>query len=346
MRRAKSMYVHDVKTQNYRYVVLWEAEGKCCSRSQQKSSPGLWLRLTPLLVLIERVWWVSHSLITSALDIWRSTFHTPVVQEVAGPRDICQAVLAAILPIGVVQQLFECLPQSLPDITYWTKTWIQSVWVPKTMPRRKHNKLLLGKISKLLVVGLTYRLWRNNKISKRKKSNIKYSYNGSRQHMACSFMPACLRCRTLVDTIVLLYELCCSVQGRLKAVIFCLRYVDTAVWQSELGLCLRGVRRRRQVRKPKLRGCLWSSCILRIWQSELMIQQALSKKSTSPAVMFTSPLVLPGATTWLGWEERLCRELATLTHTRACAFCCCCYDVAVLLRLVVVQHLLMLLLLA
>ena len=94
------------------------------------------------------------------------------------------------------------------------------------MPRRKHNKLLLGKISKLLVVGLTYRLWRNNKISKRKKSNIKYSYNGSRQHMACSFMPACLRCRTLVDTIVLLYELCCSVQGRLKAVLLCLRYVD------------------------------------------------------------------------------------------------------------------------
>ena len=42
-------------------------------------------------------------------------------------------------------------------------------------------------------------------------------------------MPACLRCRTLVDTNVLrvpLYELCCSVQGRLKAVFLCLRYVD------------------------------------------------------------------------------------------------------------------------
>ena len=55
------------------------------------------------------------------LDLWRSTFHTHVVRvEVAGPRDICQAVLtAAILPSGVLQQLFECLPQSLPpDITY------------------------------------------------------------------------------------------------------------------------------------------------------------------------------------------------------------------------------------
>ena len=40
-------------------------------------------------------------------------------------------------------------------------------------------------------------------------------------------MPACLRCRTLVDTKVLLYVLCCSVQGRLKAVLLCLRYVDT-----------------------------------------------------------------------------------------------------------------------
>ena len=41
-----------------------------------------------------------------------------MVEEVAGPRDICQAVLTAILPSGVLQQLFECIPQSLPDITY------------------------------------------------------------------------------------------------------------------------------------------------------------------------------------------------------------------------------------
>ena len=50
---------------------------KYCSRSQQRSSPGLWLRLTALLVLIARAWWISHSLITSsALDnIWQSTYH-------------------------------------------------------------------------------------------------------------------------------------------------------------------------------------------------------------------------------------------------------------------------------
>ena len=94
---------------------------KCCSRLRQRSSPGLRLRLTELWVLIARVWWISHSLITSssALDnIWQSTSHTPVVEEVAGPRDVCQAALTAIFPSGVLQQLFECLPQSLPNITY------------------------------------------------------------------------------------------------------------------------------------------------------------------------------------------------------------------------------------
>ena len=70
---------------------------KCCSKSQQWSSPGLRLRLTVLFVLIERVWWISHYFIaSSALDNrWQCTFHTPVVEEVAGPRDICQAVLTA-----------------------------------------------------------------------------------------------------------------------------------------------------------------------------------------------------------------------------------------------------------
>ena len=41
-----------------------------------------------------------------------------MVEEVAGPRDICQAVLTAIFPSGVLQQLFECLPQSLPTGHY------------------------------------------------------------------------------------------------------------------------------------------------------------------------------------------------------------------------------------
>ena len=105
MRRAKSIYVYDVKTQKL------QVRGTPCkwwSRSQQRSSPGVQLRLTPLLVLIERVWWISHSLITlitsSAVDMWRqSTFHTPVVEEVAGLRDIRQAALTAILPSGVLR---------------------------------------------------------------------------------------------------------------------------------------------------------------------------------------------------------------------------------------------------
>ena len=96
---------------------------------------------TQVNVLTERVWWISHSLITfSALDIWQNTFHTSVVDEVAGPRDTGEAVLTSRFPSGVLQQLFECLPQSLPDITYGAKTWIPSVWVLKTMPWRKHNK--------------------------------------------------------------------------------------------------------------------------------------------------------------------------------------------------------------
>ena len=99
-------------------------------------------RLAVLVVLIERILSISHSLITSALDIWQRTFHTPVVEEIAGPPDICRPALTARFPSGVLQQLFECLPQSLPDIMYEVKTWIQSVWVPKTMPWKEHNKLI------------------------------------------------------------------------------------------------------------------------------------------------------------------------------------------------------------
>ena len=41
-------------------------------------------------------------------------------------------------------------------------------------------------------------------------------------------LSACMRCRTLVDTNVLLYVLCSSVQGRRQALLLCFRYVDTA----------------------------------------------------------------------------------------------------------------------
>ena len=82
---------------------------KCCSRSQQRSSPGLRLGETALLVFIERVRRISHYLITSFLlliyfAVVRSTFHTRVV-DVTGLRDTCQAVLTTIFPSGVSKQL-------------------------------------------------------------------------------------------------------------------------------------------------------------------------------------------------------------------------------------------------
>ena len=50
-----------------------------------------------------------------------------------------------------------------------------------------------------------YKRRRNNKEWGKKRKNIKYSYMaGSRQHLSWSFMRACLRCLTLVDTDVLL----------------------------------------------------------------------------------------------------------------------------------------------
>ena len=63
-------------------------------------------------------------------------------------------------------------------------------------------------------------------------------------------------------------------QGRLKAVLLCLRYVDTAVafgaWFSASVVCVE----EKQVHKQKLRGCLCSSEA--IWLAELMIQVALT----------------------------------------------------------------------
>ena len=64
-----------------------------------------------------------YHILSSLLLLWiiyakAHLTHTPVVvEEVACPRDIGQAVLTAILPSGFLQQLFEC-HQSLPDITY------------------------------------------------------------------------------------------------------------------------------------------------------------------------------------------------------------------------------------
>ena len=63
--------------------------------------------------------------------------------------------------------------------------------------------------------------------------------------LALSCLLACVVALWSTRTYVLLYELCCSVQGRLNAIILCLRYVRH-LWLWELGLCLRGVGRREE----------------------------------------------------------------------------------------------------
>ena len=83
---------------------------------------------------------------------------------------------------------------------------------------------------------------RNMKICTCKFEYSYLAHGSSQQHLTCSFMPACLRCRTLVDTKVLLYwNVLFSVRGRLKAVLLymCLRYVDTmafGAWFVLLGV--------------------------------------------------------------------------------------------------------------
>ena len=83
------------------YVKKLQVRGascKCCSRSQQRS------RIVAHIVSavsLDRTCMVNitfsyHFFFCSALDIRQSTFHTPVIEKVAGPRDICQAVLTAI----------------------------------------------------------------------------------------------------------------------------------------------------------------------------------------------------------------------------------------------------------
>ena len=81
------------------------------------------------------------------------------------------------------------------------------------------------KNQKFLLLAL--RIDKEEKILKEEKKKHKLLVQWFSATLGLLFMPACLRCRTLVDTNVLPYELCCSVQGRLKTVFLCLRYVDT-----------------------------------------------------------------------------------------------------------------------
>ena len=76
-----------------------------------------------------------------------------------------------------------------------------------------------------------YVLTKKHQRRKKKHTKFKYSYMDlGNTWLACSSMTACLRCHTLVNTNLLRYVLCCSVQGRLKVVLLCLRYVVTVAF--------------------------------------------------------------------------------------------------------------------
>ena len=147
-------------------------------------------------------------------------------------------------------------------------------------------------------------------------------------------MPACLRCRTLVDTKVLLctwYVLCCSVQGRLKAVLLCLRYVDTRLSEFVLWFL---VFRRKAGSKTKASLFVFLGGHIAIISRADDTASIVSKKTTSPAVIITSRLVLPSAMTWT--EKNACVANLPHLHTRALPAACCCYGAAAVLRSVLV----------
>ena len=78
---------------------------KCCSMSQQRSSPGLGAQVNGA-VSLDRTRLVNTTFSHDFSWLWQRTLHILVV-EVAGPRDICQAIFTARFPIGVLHQLFE-----------------------------------------------------------------------------------------------------------------------------------------------------------------------------------------------------------------------------------------------
>ena len=138
-------------------------------------------------------------------------------------------------------------------------------------------------------------------------------------------MPACLRCRTLVDTNVLLYELCCSVQGRLKAVLLCLRYVDIVAFSAWFvpAWCAH----KKRIKAASKTKTPWLFVILlhifgnqSWWYSKLSPRRALPLQSCSPRGWY-SPVP------WLGLKRAPVSptwHAHTNTHPRAS---CCCYDV-------------------
>ena len=129
---------------------------------------------------------------------------------------------------------------------------------------------------------------------------------GSRQHLTCSFMPTCLRCRTLVDTNVLLYVLCCSVQGRLKVAV---RTVDTApVAFGAWFVCAQKKRKFKNKKKNSVDVC-----------SELMIQLYSSlQEEHLPSSHVHLAVALPSAMTWTEKSNTFVANMPrSQKHTRA-----------------------------
>ena len=151
-----------------------------------------------------------------------------------------------------------------------------------------------------------------NIIQRGKKENTIYSHNGCRQRLACSFMPACLRCRTPVDTNVLPYELCCSVQGRLKTVFLCLRYVDTVALGTWFVLAWCAQRKKSRFENQNF--------VVFVIVLHMAIRADDTANSLQEEHLPCSHVHLAVGTPQchdLDRQERLCRELATLEHTRA-----------------------------
>ena len=124
---------------SYEIQFEWWDEQNRCTYDDNLKTTGAWFSLYMLQQVTEEVQPRVAAQVNSAVSLDRTrlvniTFshnffcsrymtkhisHTcGTVEEVAGPRDIYQAVLTAKFPSSVLQQLFECLPQSLPDITY------------------------------------------------------------------------------------------------------------------------------------------------------------------------------------------------------------------------------------
>ena len=162
--------------------------------------------------------------------------------------------------------------------------------------------------------------------------------HGSQQHLTCSFIPACLRCRILVDTNVptLCTSLLCAgpIEG-CSAVLAVRRYCC----DFRSLVCAFVVFRRRKAgskTKASLFVLLGGHMASRADDTACFVS-----KSISPAVMFTSRLVLPSAMTWTEKSACVANLPRSRKHTRAPPAACCCYGVAVL-RLVLVLLLLQL----